>query len=989
MSQARTPVLNRIIGPLQKLWYSRGGETKHDHPESLDFAILYNRAHAHREERRSPGTVCGIKVHSFLKLLVTVGIGCVLGFLAVGLAICTETLKTWKNTTARGIIHDGGPHGIFRAMLFHCGYSTVLILIGSCLAQFWAPAAAAAGVSLVMAYLNGVAIPDLLSLRTLIAKWVGTCCSVSANLALGPEAPMIHLGGCAAHVATHAACVALDRWESLKVAWMAKSADRGVEDMEAAAQEDHLLPRATEGPAVALLHSDAERREFISAGAAAGLAAAFGAPIGGVLFSLEEASTYWSRKVAWRCFICTATAVFTLAQLHPRWKYGVLSFKGVAELSNREWFEQLPFIVLISIIAGVMGALFNIVHKHMFRWRAARLNGPARIAEALGLGLLTIVAMFVLSWYFGACVDVPEWHTGYGFTFHCKHGKFNDLATAFMSNQDETIKHIFSLGRLSRKYEVCKDDNCYFTLQTLFILTITYWVFMVLLGGIVIPGGLFMPSIMVGSSFGAGMGLLLMQWLPEWNIQPGLYAMCAAAAMLGGVFRSSISLVVIVVEGTQSTKFMLGIIIAVICSNWVGEAINSDGIYETDLEADGTVIFLRNSPPHTLYSKTAADIAARAVWCFREIERVDYIMEVLTRCRHNGFPVVSSGLGDEQDSGDFDAAGQGASRSGSLQGIILRSQILVMLRHQVLCNEAGVPVHEMMDNDVAARELTLDTKMRAFFRLSAFSHRRPHASSPEALQAVQSALQSSPARQRSSIVRQPSSGGTWLGRVGLDDSARHADGHPVGVKSPGKGGRIGTAPLQVHWSLSNGGAVEDGEAIQPHDSSSHSSSGASHGDSASHMYLDLRPFMDQAPTTVREETPAERAHGMFTLLGLRHLVVVNEVSHVRGIITRRDLDHAAGHGSWRRNKIANAPERPEPNGLCTIRRRKSARNLLQKALYTVGLASSPLPRSPSQTQTLLQNEVSANRGPQDPFEGVESFSRQENIEAPVDSQLPP
>lgn len=58
-------------------------------------------------------------------------------------------------------------------------------------AQFWAPAAAAAGVSLVMAYLNGVAIPNLLSVQTLIAKWVGTCCSVGANLALGPEAPMV------------------------------------------------------------------------------------------------------------------------------------------------------------------------------------------------------------------------------------------------------------------------------------------------------------------------------------------------------------------------------------------------------------------------------------------------------------------------------------------------------------------------------------------------------------------------------------------------------------------------------------------------------------------------------------------------------------------------------------------------------------------------------------------------------------------------------
>jgi chloride channel 7 len=64
---------------------------------------------------------------------------------------------------------------------------------------------------------------------------------------------------------------------------------------------------------------------------------------------------------------------------------------------------------------------------------------------------------------------------------------------------------------------------------------------------------------------------------------------------------------------------MLGIIIAVICSNWVGEAIHSDGIYETDLEADGSVIFLRPSPPAALAAKSAADMASRAVWCFREV----------------------------------------------------------------------------------------------------------------------------------------------------------------------------------------------------------------------------------------------------------------------------------------------------------------------------------------------------------------------------------
>ena len=43
--------------------------------------------------------------------------------------------------------------------------------------------------------------------------------------------------------------------------------------------------------------------------------------------------------------------------------------------------------------------------------RAPRNNGFARIAEAVGLGLFTIAVMFTLSWFFGACVDVPEWHT--------------------------------------------------------------------------------------------------------------------------------------------------------------------------------------------------------------------------------------------------------------------------------------------------------------------------------------------------------------------------------------------------------------------------------------------------------------------------------------------------------------------------------------------------------------------------------------------------
>lgn len=47
------------------------------------------------------------------------------------------------------------------------------------------------------------------------------------------------------------------------------------------------------------------------------------------------------------------------------------------------------------------------------------------------------------------------------------------------------------------RYETCAGENCYFTLRSLLILCPSYLIFMIANGGLALPGGLFMPSIMV------------------------------------------------------------------------------------------------------------------------------------------------------------------------------------------------------------------------------------------------------------------------------------------------------------------------------------------------------------------------------------------------------------------------------------------------------------------------------------------------------------
>jgi chloride channel 3/4/5 len=226
-------------------------------------------------------------------------------------------------------------------------FATVFAFTSARLVKSFAPYAAGSGISEIKCIIAGFVMKGFLGLGTLIIKSIGLPLAIASGLSVGKEGPSVHYAVCTGNVISRL----FDKYR----------------------------------------RNASKTREILSACAAAGVAVAFGSPIGGVLFSLEEMSNYFPLKTMWRSYFCALVATAVMAAMNP-FRTGQLVMFTVRY--DRSWhFFEVPFYILIGIFGGLYGAF---VMKWNLRAQAFRKRYLSKYAilEATLLALATAVVCY-------------------------------------------------------------------------------------------------------------------------------------------------------------------------------------------------------------------------------------------------------------------------------------------------------------------------------------------------------------------------------------------------------------------------------------------------------------------------------------------------------------------------------------------------------------------------------------------------------------------
>ncbi|XVF60957.1 hypothetical protein PTKIN_Ptkin08bG0089300 [Pterospermum kingtungense] len=540
-------------------------------------------------------------------------------------------------------------HEYYKAFVAYAGCNMVLAAAAAALCAFIAPAAAGSGIPEVKAYLNGVDAHSILAPSTLFVKIFGSVLGVSAGFVVGKEGPMVHTGACIASLIG-----------------------------QGGSRKYHLTWRW-----LRYFKNDRDRRDLITCGAAAGVAAAFRAPVGGVLFALEEAASWWRSALLWRTFFTTAVVAIVLrafVQLCSSGTCGLFGEGGLImyDVSAAKVTYSAPdvlAVILLGIIGGIFGSLYNyLVDKVLRTYSIINERGATvKILLVITISLLTSICSYGLPWL-ATCIPCPTDASascpntdisGNYKSFQCPSGHYNDLASLFLNTNDDAIRNLLSTSTVKE-----------FHISSLFIFFIAVYCLGVITYGIAIPSGLFIPVILAGACYGRLVGRL---FEPISKLDVGLFALLGAASFLGGTMRMTVSLCVILLELTNDLLMLPLVMLVLLISKTMGDIFNK-GVYDQIVKLKGLPYMEAHAEPYMKHL-VARDVVSGPLITFSGVEKVGNILHALTSTGHNGFPVI-----DEPPFSD----------APELCGLVLRFHLLVLLKGKLFSRDRVLAGDEVL-----------------------------------------------------------------------------------------------------------------------------------------------------------------------------------------------------------------------------------------------------------------------------------------------------
>lgn len=290
-----------------------------------------------------------------------------------------------------------------------------------------------------------------------------------------------------------------------------------------------------------------QRTTLLAAGAAAGIAATFNTPLGGVLFATEILLLEVSSRTFLPLALATGTSTYIsriLIGAQPAFDVPMSSITDFATVT----MPQFLIYVLLGLFCGMVAFLFIRMLSYLEEiFQESKFNDY--LGSIIGMGTLGII-MYILGQNYG------HYHVagvGYGTIQGILHGDLTDIYLLF---------GLVFLKMFSTSISLASGSS----------------------------GGIFSPSLFLGASLGAGLGVLINSVWPEAAINPVEFAIIGMGGVVAGATGAAMTSIVMLFEMTRDYNIIIPLIMAVGISVVVRRIFSKENIYTIKLRWKGRII---------------------------------------------------------------------------------------------------------------------------------------------------------------------------------------------------------------------------------------------------------------------------------------------------------------------------------------------------------------------------------------------------------------